>query len=200
LEAERRRLIDLPKYGNDVAEVDEIAVSVARAFAEECLKHKTPRGGLYWGLMAANVQNVAAGREVGASPDGRLEFEPLSDAASPTFGRDVSGPTAVIHSISKLDYSLHPGGNVINMRFHSSALSGEEGLAALAALVRTCFDLGGIQLQFNTTGADVLREAMERPEDYSDLVVRVSGFSAYFTGLERAVQQDILARTEHGLE
>lgn len=196
---EERRILmkNAPKYGNDEPSVDAIAVDAARAFADECAKYRTPSGGLFWGLMAANVQNIGAGREVGATADGRLAFEPVSDAASPTFGRDRNGPTAVIKSISKLDYSRHPGGNVINMKFHPSALAGEEGTTALSALIRTCFELGGIQLQFNTTDRDVLMDAMEHPENHEDLVVRVSGFSSYFVRLDRAVQEDVLSRTEH---
>ncbi len=196
--AERRLLMTAaPKYGNDDAEVDAIAAEIADAFGRECLTYSTPRGGQYWSLMAANVSNIYAGKEVGATADGRLAFEPLSDAASPTFGRDRNGPTAVARSVAKLDYRLHPGGNVINMKLHPSALDGEAGLRALAALIRTCFDLGGIQLQFNTTSRDELIEAMAHPEAHENLVVRVSGFSAYFTRLGREVQEDILTRTEH---
>jgi formate C-acetyltransferase len=197
-EADRTRLLrDAPKYGNDDEEVDAIAVEVAAAFCREVLRYRTASGGRFWPLMAANVANVAAGREVGATPDGRLAGEPVSDAASPSFGRDKHGPTAVVRSIAKVDYSLAPGGNVVNLKLHPTAVSGEAGLQALAALIRTCFSLGGAQLQFNTVGREVLVEAMERPELHGDLVVRVSGFSAYFTRLERAVQEDVLARTEH---
>lgn len=195
---ERRQLLHgAPKYGNDDPEVDALAAQVATDFAETTLSYRTPRGGQYWGLMAANISNVSAGREVGATPDGRLAWQPLSDAASPTFGRDEHGPTAVIRSIARLDYRLLPGGNVVNLKFHPSALAGEVGLAGLTALIRTCFALGGIQLQFNTTDRALLREAMAQPEAYAHLVVRVSGFSAYFTRLDRDVQEDILARTEH---
>lgn len=197
-EAERRMLLGgAPKYGNGIAEVDEIAAEVTRLFGQECLKYRSPTGGAYWALMAANVNNIPAGREVGASPDGRRARQPLSDAASPTFGRDLSGPTAVVRSVSRLPYRFCPGGNVINMKLHPTAIEGEEGLGALAALIRTCFDLGGIELQFNTVDRKVLQEAMARPDEYGDLVVRVSGFSAHYTSLDRAVQEDILARTEH---
>lgn len=197
-EAERHLLLTgAPKYGNDDPDVDAIAVEVTRVFAQECLKYATPYGGYFVGLMGANIQNISGGKEVGATPDGRLAFQPLSDAASPTFGRDKHGPTAAIRSIAKLPYIDLPAGNVINMKFHPSALAGDEGLLALAALIRTCFDLGGIQMQFNTTDRDLLKRAMAQPEDYRDLVVRVSGFSAYFTMMGRDVQEDILARTEH---
>ena len=197
-ETERRLLLNAPKYGNDDDEVDGIAAEVVRVLGEAIRQYHTPRGGQYWLLMAANVANVEAGREVGATPDGRLAGEPLSDAASPTFGRDRHGPTAVARSIAKIDYRQAVGGNVINMKFHPSALAGEEGKHGLVALVRACFALGGIQLQFNTTDRAVLRKAMQTPQDYADLVVRVSGFSAHFTSLEHGIQEDILARTEHG--
>lgn len=197
---QRKRLLhEAPKYGNNDDEVDAIAADVTRAVRQEILRHRNPLGGKYWGLMAANVQNVDAGREVGATPDGRLARQPLSDAASPTFGRDRRGPTAAIHSISKLPYGFCPGGNVVNMKFHASAIAGQAGLDALTSLVRVCFQQGGAQLQFNTVDRQVLQAAMADPASYQDLVVRVSGFSARFVGLSRAVQEDILTRTEHGL-
>ncbi len=116
-EPQRRQLLRrAPKYGNNDPEVDAIAVEVTRAVGQECLTYRTPQGGRYWALMAANVQNVSAGLEVGASPDGRLSRQPLSDAASPTFGRDTHGPTAAIHSVANLPYRCCPGGNVINMK------------------------------------------------------------------------------------
>ncbi len=199
-EAERQQLLHVaPKYGNNDPQVDAIAVEVTGAVGQECLKYRNPQGGWYWALMAANIQNVSAGLEVGASPDGRLSRQPLSDAASPTFGRDTHGPTAAIHSVAKLPYRLCPGGNVINMKLHPSVLSGESGLSALASLIRTCFDLGGVQLQFNTVDGELLRQAMAHPEQHRDLVVRVSGFSAQFVTLARAVQEDILERTQHTL-
>ena len=199
-EQDRMRLLrDPPKYGNDEGDVDAIAADAAEAFCRTVLRHRTPSGGRFWPLMAANIQNVSAGYEVGATPDGRKAREPVSDAASPSFGRDRHGPTAVIRSVAKLDYGLAPGGNVVNMKVHPSSVAGESGLNALAALIRTCFDLGGVQLQFNTVDRTVLMDAMEHPERHADLVVRVSGFSAYFTRLDPAVQADVLARTEHSL-
>ena len=197
---ETERLVLLkgaPKYGNDDDTVDAIAVRVTRDFGEECLRYRNPLGGRYWALMAANVQNIAAGLEVGATPDGRRARQPLSDAASPTFGRDLQGPTAAARSVAKLPYHLCPGGNVVNMKLHPSALEGDAGLDALAALIRGCFDMGGIELQFNTVDREVLRLAIERPREHENLVVRVSGFSAHYVSLDRAVQEDILTRTEH---
>ncbi len=200
-EAPRHQLLRrAPKYGNNDPDVDAIAVEVTHAVGSECLQYRNPQNGRYWALLAANIQNVSAGLEVGASPDGRLSRQPLSDAASPTFGRDTHGPTAAIHSISKLPYRCCPGGNVINMKLHPSGLAGDSGLSALASLIRTCFDLGGVQLQFNTADRELLRRAMTQPEQHRDLVVRVSGFSAHFVTLDRAVQEDILERTQHVLK
>lgn len=199
-EDERQWLLRaLPKYGNGEAEVDALAARVVKDFAAALAPHRTPRGGFYWGLLAANVQNVTSGFQVGATPDGRRSGTPLSDAASPTFGRDCQGPTAAIRSIASLPYGLCRGGNVVNLKIHPASLAGAKGAAALAGLVRTCFDLGGAQLQFNTTDRVLLQEAMAAPEEHRDLVVRVSGFSATFVDLAPAVQEDILERTEHAL-
>lgn len=200
-EAERQAMLaDAPKYGNDDEEVDSLAADITSAAGRELLRYRTPQGGRHWGLMAANTQNISAGRETGATPDGRRAGEPLSDAASPTFGRDQKGPTAVIKSVAKLPYRYCPGGNVVNMKLHPDTLAGAAGLKRLVHLVRTCFGLGGVQLQFNTTDRAVLTAAMEDPAAYEHLVVRVSGFSAHFTRLGRAVQEDILARTEHRIQ
>lgn len=197
-ERERRMLLtEAPKYGNGDDEVDGLAARATRDFGIACMEHRTPRGGWYWGLMAANVSNIGGGREVGATPDGRLALQPLSDAASPTFGRDLRGLTAVIRSVSRLPYNLCPGGNVVNVKLHPAMLAGERGLDAFASLVRTGFDLGAIQLQFNTVDRRLLEEARAKPDEHRSLVVRVSGFSSYFVSLDRAVQEDILARTEH---
>lgn len=199
-EAERELILHaVPKFGNDQDEVDQLAVQVVHDLADEYDLHRTPEGGHYFMLLGANVQNISAGREVGATPDGRRAREPLSDAASPTFGRDLQGPTAAIRSTAKLPYHRCTGGNVVNMKLDPACLAGQQGCARLAALIRASFALGGQELQFNTTGAQTLRAAIEQPEDYRHLVVRVSGFSATYVNLDQAVQRDILARTEHRL-
>ena len=199
-EAERQLLLrGAPKFGNACDAVDALAARVVTDLAAEYRRHRTPEGGHYFMLMGSNVQNIAAGREIGATPDGRKARTPISDASSPTFGRDTQGPTAAIRSIGRLPYHLAAGGNVVNLKLDPACIEGEAGLRRLAALIRTCFDLGGQELQFNTTDSRVLRAAMDRPEGYESLVVRVSGFSATYVRLDRSVQQDILARTEHRL-
>jgi len=188
-----------PKFGNDDDYVGSIAARFVADLSAMFAGRRNPQGGLYWLLMAANVQNIWGGQQVGATADGRRSREPLSDACSPTFGRDLRGPTAVIRSIAKLPYHLCPGGNVVNVKLDPHCLKGPQGLDALAALTRACFDLGGCQLQFNTTGRETLEDAMANPRKHENLVVRVSGFSFNFTWLEPSVQKDILARTEHRL-
>lgn len=197
-EALRQRLLHrAPKYGNGDPYVDDLAAEVVRTFTQEVLRHRTPSGGRYVPLMAANTANIAAGREVGATPDGRHAGQPVSDAASPTFGRDTQGPTAVIESLTRVDYRPVVGGTVVNCRFSPSTLAGPEGTAHLRWLVLTYFRRGGMQLQCNVTGRETLEAARRDPERYADLVVRVSGFSALYVTLPDVVQRDILARTEH---
>jgi len=188
-----------PKYGNDIDEADDLAVRYTRDYAAHFKPWRNPQGGHYWALLGSNIWNIINGALVGATPDGRFAKTPLSDSASPFFGRDIGGPTAMIRSIAKIPYSDFVGGNVINIKLHPSSLQGEQGLKSLAALIRTCFDLGGSELQFNTTDRATLQDAMRNPEPYANLVVRVSGFSANFTLLDSAVQTDILSRTEHDL-
>ncbi|MBQ0105976.1 MAG: hypothetical protein KBT47_08090 [Armatimonadetes bacterium] len=197
-EEERKKILtESPKYGNDIDEVDYFAKDVAKFLADTGRRYKTPQGGNVLCLMAANTNNVYSGRETGATPDGRLAFEPISDAASPTFGRDKNGATASIRSTSKIDYTNNPAGNVINMRLDPSVLKGDKGVKSVVSLIRSCFALGGIELQFNTNSKETLEKAMAEPEKYEDLVVRVSGFSSKYVNLERGVQEDILARTTH---
>ena len=199
-QAQRELLMrKVPKFGNDDDYVDSIAARFVADLSAMFVGRRNGQGGFYWLLMAANVQNIWGGQQVGATADGRRSREPLSDACSPTFGRDLRGPTAVIRSVAKLPYQLCPGGNVVNMKLDPHCLRGKQGLDRLAALARACFDLGGCQLQFNTTGRETLEEAMANPRKHENLVVRVSGFSFNFTWLDPSVQKDILARTEHRL-
>jgi pyruvate-formate lyase len=186
-----------PKYGNDDPYVDEIAAQIVEWTAEECLKHEVVGGGRFVSAMAANVQNISAGREVGATPDGRRAFTPLSDAASPYFGRDLRGPTAFLRSVAVPDYHKVLTGSVINMRFDPDHFNDEEGAGRFLAFTRF-FVVGRIpELQFNFSKDDVLLAARREPEKYRNLVVRVSGFSARFVELDPEVQDDILRRRPH---
>jgi pyruvate-formate lyase len=197
----RETLLGAPKYGNGDARTSSLAADVASLFCGFVLDYKTPASGgkppgQYVPLLAANINNIGAGCQVGATPDGRHAYTPLSDAASPHFGRDVHGPTTTLRSLSEIDYTAVVGGTVVNMRFQKSALNGMKGTQNLAALVRSYFEMGGAQVQINVADRTILEDARRNPEKHSDLLVRVSGFSAQFVGLSDVVQQDILSRTE----
>lgn len=145
--------------------------------------------------MAANVANIYAGLVINATPDGRKAGEPLSDAASPTYGRDTGGATVTINSVTKPDYTKAACGTVVNQKFSPSMF--EDGKREkLIALFKTYFKKGGQEVQINATSREVLKDAMDHPENYQNLVVRVSGFSAFYVTLDRCVQQDILERTQ----
>ena len=192
----RAMLLSAPKYGNNDDFVDKYAVWYLDHLSERFNRRRTRDGGRFYVLMAANTNNIDAGKSTGATPDGRKAGEPLSDAASPTYGRDTHGPTVTLTSVSKPDYTKSIGGTVVNQKFSPSAFEGEH-LDRLVSLVKVYFKKGGQELQINATSREVLEDAMEHPENYGDLVVRVSGFSAYYTGLSRDVQLDILNRTQH---
>jgi formate C-acetyltransferase len=186
-----------PKYGNDESFVDTIAAQIVLWAAEECLKHRVTGGGRFVAAMAANVQNIDAGRLVGATPDGRRAFTPLSDAASPYFGRDLKGPTAFLKSVAVPDYHQVLTGSVINMRFDPNHFQDEASTERFLAFTHAFVANRIPELQFNFTSNETLRAAQQDPDKYRNLVVRVSGFSARFIELSPEVQADILRRRAH---
>ncbi len=131
-----------------------------------------------------------------ATPDRRREKQPLSEGISPVQGADRLGPTAVIKSAAKMD-QVKTGGTLLNQKFTSQLLEGEKGIDSLAHLIRAYFKLGGHHIQFNVISADTLRTAQKEPEKYRNLIVRVAGYSDYFNNLSKALQDEIISRTEH---
>ncbi len=194
----QNRLLAAPKYGNNQEAVDRYAVWYVEVHEEIFRDYRTWDGGAIFTAIASNVQNVDAGRLVAATPDGRHAGTPLSDAASPMHGRDRSGPTAVLLSVAKPDYRLVSCGTVLNQKYDPAIFRDPERRAKLARLIRVYFAHGGQEIQINAVAREVLLDAMAHPERHQDLVTRVSGFSARFVTLTPEVQQDILARTEHG--
>ena len=193
----RMKLLAAPKYGNNDDFVDKYAVWCLEYTHKLFMKQKTRDGGPFFVLMAANTQNISAGQRIGATPDGRLAGQPLSDAASPTYGRDTKGPTVTLASLAKPDYTKSAGGTVVNQKFSPAAFA-EDKIGNLVSLIKVYFKRGGQEVQINATSREVLEDAMEHPENYGDLVVRVSGFSAYYVTLGKDVQLDILNRTSQG--
>ncbi|MGI5923644.1 MAG: pyruvate formate lyase family protein [Lentisphaeria bacterium] len=198
-ENERQLLLrHAPKFGNDDPYVDNIAREVADLYCRTVLAHKTIDGGRFLPLIASNIRNIAAGREVGASPDGRFAHTPLSTACSPFFGNDVSGPTAFFASVASLDFSLSKGGTVVNARFDPASFAGEEGLERMVVFTKAFVRRRIQEMQFNFNNNAELEDALQNPDKYQNLVVRVSGFSAYFVYLDPMVQRDVIRRRAHG--
>lgn len=188
----------LPKFGNDVSEVDAIAREVAYTYTRPMETHKNPRGGQFQAGLYPVSANVPLGAQTGATPDGRLAHTPVADGVSPCAGRDVNGPTASANSVSRLDHAIASNGTLFNMKFHPSALKGQSGLESFVALVRGYFDQKGSHMQFNVVSRETLLDAQAHPENYKSLVVRVAGYSALFTTLSKSLQDDIIRRTEQG--
>jgi formate C-acetyltransferase len=197
-EALRQRLVRrAPKYGNDDERVDVLAQRWGNRFSELVSQHPTIRGGTYQPGFYTVSAHVPMGAHVGALPDGRRAGAPLADGGlSPMTGRDRLGPTAVLRSVSKLDLALASNGTLLNMKFLPAFFQGSEALDKFVFFLRSFCSLRIPHVQFNVVSADTLRQAQARPEDYGSLVVRVAGYSAYFTELDRVLQDEIIARTE----
>ena len=189
---------EVPKFGNDLEEVDLFAREVAYTYTRPLQNYRNPRGGTFQAGLYPVSANVPLGAQTGATPDGRLAHTPVADGVSPTAGKDVNGPTATANSVSKLDHGIASNGTLLNQKFHPSALSGDEGLNNFVALIRSYFDQKGSHMQFNVVDKNTLIDAQKHPENYKHLVVRVAGYSALFTTLSRSLQDDIIRRTEQG--
>jgi len=185
-----------PKFGNDIDEVDELARETAAIYCTEVEKYTNPRGGHFQPGLYPVSANVPMGAQTGATPDGRKAGEALADGVSPVSGRDKNGPTAAANSVAKIDHYRASNGTLFNQKFHPSALEGKSGLENLTALVRTFFDQKGLHVQFNVVSRDTLLDAQKDPNKYKSLVVRVAGYSAHFTSLDKTIQDDIIMRTE----
>ena len=184
-----------PKYGNDNDYADDILKSVFAAFYDEINGRPNTKGGFYRVNYLSTTCHVYFGSVTGATPDGRKAWESHSDGISPAQGADRLGPTAVLQSAAKMDHA-RTGGTLLNQKFTPSLVQGPDGIDHLAHLVRAYFKLGGHHIQFNVVDAATLREAQQHPEQHGDLIVRVAGYSDYFCDLTKALQDEIIARTE----
>ncbi|HTY61405.1 MAG TPA: trans-4-hydroxy-L-proline dehydratase [Acidobacteriota bacterium] len=185
-----------PHYGNDDDRADTLMQAVFEAYYQEVNGRPNTKGGVYRIDLLPTTCHVYFGSVTGATPDGRKAWTPLSEGISPVQGADRQGPTAVLKSAAKMDH-VRTGGTLLNQKFTPRLLEGEKGIDNLAHLVRTYFKLGGHHIQFNVVDAATLRDAQAHPENHRDLIVRVAGYSDYFCDLGRALQDEIIARTEH---
>ncbi|UCD86046.1 MAG: hypothetical protein JSU92_07595, partial [Deltaproteobacteria bacterium] len=199
-EALRQRIIHgAPKYGVGDTEGDEMALRVLSWIYEEASKYRNIRGGHFRVCYYSYGNHVIDGFMLGASPDGRRQGEPISNGVSPSnlIGAGA-GPTGAMKTIARFPPHQVSSGIALNIRFHPDFLGSEEKLDTFASMIRTYFRLGGMHLQPNVVSTEVLRDAQSHPDKYRDLIVKVSGYSAYFTDLGKSIQQDIIARVEFG--
>jgi len=192
----RQRFINsAPKFGNDEDSVDELVVSVTNRFFDRVETGQNPRGGGMMPALYSVTAHVGAGKHVGATPDGRNARAPLSDGLSPTYGRDMKGPTAALRSVAKVDLVRAPNGIIVNQRLAPGLLATEVGCLKMTQLLRCFVEAGGFHWQFNVVPTAVLLAAQEHPDQYRDLVIRVAGYSAFFVDLSRAAQDAIIQRS-----
>ena len=194
-ELQRRMMMDVPKYGNDDDYVDTLTMDFF-GFLHETIIAQADKVGLnsYLGVTINNQQNTTCGRWVGATPDGRKSGTPMANANNPSSGTDKNGVTSMLNSLSKMRHDNHAG-MVQNVRFSRETIdsAGEKVWGVLDGY----FERGGAQLMVSVVGRDDLKGAMERPEEYQDLIVRVGGFSARFVTLEKDVQQELYDRATY---
>ncbi len=185
------------RFGNDIGEADAMVNRLCAIHADFAALHPDTRGGHFTCGIWPVDGHVGSGTHTGALPDGRHRGEPIVDGVGACQGRDISGPTALLQSVARLNNVEHwAAGNTCNIKFSKTSVFAPGGIANMENLVNVFMELGGQELQINVVDAQTLLDAQENPGDYRDLVVRVAGYSAYFTTLSRKVQDEIISRTE----
>ena len=184
-----------PKYGNDLPLVDGYANLVVGMYHDSLARHRSMRGGSYVPGFYSVTCHVAFGRLTGALPSGRRAGEPFGNGVGPAAGADRVGPTALLNSVSCLDSTLMPNGNALNVRFDPADVEGDKGLQILSGLVRSFFEKGGMEIQFNVLDPEILEDARSHPGRHPELVVRVAGYCAYFDDLPDSSKAEIIKRT-----
>ncbi len=196
--AERLRQLLLnrtPRYGNDDPYADDVMREIFETVFAAIDGRPNVRGGAYHVNWLPTTVHVYFGSVIGALPDGRHALTPVSEGVSPVQGADRQGPTAVMQSVARMDH-VRTGGTLLNQKFTPALLADDVGLTGMVQLVRGYFRLGGHHVQFNVVDAETLRDAQVHPDLHRDLIVRVAGYSDYFCDLGKALQDEIIARTE----
>ncbi len=190
-------LNNIPKYGNDIDDVDKLFGMMTEHISEECKKyHAIHTNARFIPSVFCWIMHDRFGRETIATPDGRCAFFPLGDGSGPCQGREMNGPTASIISSTKWAHHEYIGGVAVNMKFSKKSL-GQNSVETMKNLVKTYINRGGFEMQINVVDKATLQRAVEHPEEYKDLVVRIGGYSDYFTRLSPEMQQEVILRTEH---
>lgn len=188
-------LDETPKYGNDDDRADDLLKKVFEMYFSAIDGRANTKGGHYRINLLPTTCHVYFGSVVGATPDGRLAYKPLSEGISPVQGADRNGPTSVLKSAAKIDH-LRTGGTLLNQKFTPKILQDEEGIQKVLHLIRSYFKMDGHHIQFNVVNAETLKKAQKEPENFKDLIVRVAGYSDYFVNLGEDLQNEIIFRTE----
>ncbi len=192
----QKRAENCPHFGNDDDYVDDFGYFGAITYCKAIENRPNTRGGVFQPGLYPVSANIPFGETTWASADGRKAGVAIADGISPVHGRDVNGPTAGLKSVSKIDHVIASNGTLLNQKYHPNTLKGKEGDKKFMDAMKVYFDNGGFHNQINVVSADTLRDAQVHPEKYKSLVVRVAGYSAYFTRLGPALQNDIIERTE----
>jgi formate C-acetyltransferase len=189
-----------PRFGNDIAEADDLTNRINALHAEYFWKNVDSRNGRYTcGVWPVN-SHVTVGEWTAATPDGRHKGQPVVDGVGACQGADRKGPTALLKSVASLNNVWHwSAGNTCNIKFTATAINSGSGVERMRDLTTTFMKLGGQELQINVVDAQTLRDAVANPAEYADLVVRVAGYSAYFTQLSSKIQAEIISRVEHAV-
>ena len=193
----------VPKFGNDDDYADKWVVAIEE-YVGHSLNHdyksskygKGPVPCCFAYSQTPVTGNISFGSRIGATPDGRSAGEPVNNGVSPANGSERNGATAACNSVAKIPTIYDQKGNIFNMRLAPSTIANQESRQKILDMMRALFDKDAEQIQFNVVDNEVLKEAQKRPEDFPDLMVRVSGYSALFTSLGVACQNDVINRTE----
>lgn len=193
----------VPKFGNDDDYADKWVVAIEE-YVGHSLNHdyksskygKGPVPCCFAYSQTPVTGNISFGSRIGATPDGRSAGEPVNNGVSPANGSERNGATAACNSVAKIPTIYDQKGNIFNMRLAPSTIANQESRQKILDMMRALFDKDAEQIQFNVVDNEVLKEAQKRPEDFPDLMVRVSGYSALFTSLGAACQNDVINRTE----
>jgi formate C-acetyltransferase len=185
---------EAPKYGNDNPKADDLAAELFTFIADEIEKYRSKFGKMTPGILPVSG-NTPFGLEVGALPSGREAWKPLADGVSPSGGTDFEGPSSVIKSAAKLQHSRFVQGTLLNMKVEPAFLSTEQGIGNMMSLLKSMCSLGVYHVQFNVIDQKRLIDAQQHPDEYRGLLIRVAGYTAYFTELGRDVQDEIIGRT-----
>lgn len=190
---------DAPKFGNDIDYVDAFARKIVNYCADYVQQpdHKDARGGQYCLSNLSETLHVTHGHSTGASADGRLAGTPLSDNASPSMGVDVQGPTAAMNSVANMQQIHCHSGTLYNIRFDPKSISGKKGGEIMRNMIKTFVKKGGQHVQINVVDDKTLLDAQIHPENHRNLVVRIAGYMAYFTELDKECQDNLIYRTAH---